>query len=137
MCYLPVFIYHFWSTSNRLLLLIKTVKMVILVLTGGLLYDFWWFGRLTFSALNFVWVNVVDEVAVLFGHMGGVTWYLTQGFPVINGLCYPLGILGFLKIRHLPIIRVMALSILGGWLFMELGQGFNFSKNFQKTNGHR
>jgi len=121
-CYLALFLCHFYHCRARLRLLFNATCLAIVVLAGGILYDFMWFGRFTFSALNFVWVNVVDDVAVLFGHMGGWSWYLTQGFPVINGLSYPLGLYGLIKWgRHKKLVQSMALAVTLGWVFMEFG----------------
>ena len=78
-------------------------------------------------------MNVIDGVAVLFGVNGGYSWYLVQGFPVINGLTYILGIFGFVKFAHKnQIVQAMAISVLFGWAFMEFGcahKGNGVTKN--------
>lgn len=82
--------------------------VLIVVLGSGVVVDSLMYGRLTVVSFSFVWTNVVNSVATLYGTHPW-HWYFTQGFPAMLGSFTPLFILGLVRGNHPKVIGFLVL----------------------------
>lgn len=67
-----------------------------LVVTGDVLLNSWMYGELVLTPLNFVKVNVLDSISLIYG-VHPWHWYLSQGVPVVLTTLLPLTLFGGYK----------------------------------------
>ncbi|RXM90793.1 GPI mannosyltransferase 3 [Acipenser ruthenus] len=92
--WLPLVSYHFWQEDTKLNLVLHHAMPVGLLTLGiSTLVDRVFSGKWILVQLNFLKINVLQNVAVLYGSHPWY-WYLTQGFPVVLGTHLPFFIHG-------------------------------------------
>ncbi|KAK1160721.1 GPI mannosyltransferase 3 [Acipenser oxyrinchus oxyrinchus] len=92
--WLPLVSYHFWQEDTKLNLVLHHAMPVGLLTLGiSTLVDRVFSGKWILVQLNFLKINVLQNVAVFYGSHPW-HWYLTQGFPVVLGTHLPFFIHG-------------------------------------------
>lgn len=84
------------SSGRRVAVLFNAAVIVSLVVTGDILLNSWMYGELVLTPLNFVKVNVLDSISLIYG-VHPWHWYLSQGVPVVLTTLLPLTLFGGYK----------------------------------------
>ncbi|XP_012265530.2 GPI mannosyltransferase 3 [Athalia rosae] len=86
----PLCLFHIVTTpENQFFLLIKYLGIGVAILVISTLVDSICYGKLIISQLEFLRANVFNQMGSFYGTYH-LSWYLTQGMPVLLGLhCIP------------------------------------------------
>ena len=91
--------------SRAVLICLRLGATASLVLYASIWLDSWFYGRWTFSAWNFAYVNVLRGVGSFYGTHPW-HWYFTQGIPVVfSALLLPV-LFGMWQCRKWPLLQI-------------------------------